>query len=295
MATTQAVILARGLGTRMRRSQGGSFAPDSDMDAVTAEHAIATGQALSPGQLAAAAGGAKGMMPIGGDAGRPFVEYLLSALADSGITEVVLVVGPDHAAVREHFTKAAVPQRLTVRFAVQEQPRGTSDAVFAARDAVRNAPFFVVNSDNYYTPLSLQTAASLAGCGVVAFEADALVRESGFEPERILRYALLDIADDNTLRGIREKPSADDPLATKPERWVSMNLWSFTPAIFAACERVLPSPRGELELQDAVTTAIRDLGIVFEVARVREGVFDLSHRSDIATVTARLATVVPRP
>ena len=43
-----------------------------------------------------------------------------------------------------------------------------------------------------------------------------------------------------------------------------MNLWSFTPAIFDACARVSLSPRGELELQEAVMLRIRD-GARFKV------------------------------
>lgn len=277
----------------MRRAEGA--AQDIAMDAATAEHAIATAQALSPAQAAAAAGGAKGMMPIGGDAGRPFLEYILSALADAGVKEVVLVVAPEHAAVREHFTKIAPPQRVTIRFAVQERPLGTADAVYSARDAVRARPFLVINADNYYSVSALRAAAGLEVDGLVGFEADALVRLSAIEPERILRFALLDIAPDDTLRAIREKPAPDDPLATAAERWVSMNLWSFTPAIFHACERVMPSPRGELELQDAVLIAMRDLGVAFRVARVREGVLDLSRRGDVPLVSERLAGVTVWP
>lgn len=269
MPTTQAVILARGLGTRMRRSDGTT---------------------LDDLQRAAADVGAKGMMPVG----RPFLEYVVSALADAGITEVVIVVGPEPGAAREHFGRAAPPVRTTVRFAVQELPRGTADAVHAARDAVRDAPFLVLNADNYYQPSSLRAAAGIGGDGLVAFEANALVSESGIEPERVMRYALLDIADDDTLLAIREKPAADDPLAQRSERWVSMNLWSFTPSIFDACERVWPSSRGELELHDAVSIGMRVLGTTFRVLRERAGVLDLSHRADIGIVTQRLAGVVPR-
>lgn len=263
------MILARGLGTRMRRSDG------TTLDDV---------------ERAAADAGAKGMMPVG----RPFLEYVISALADAGIGEVVIVIGPESGAARDHFTRAAPPVRTTVRFAVQDQPRGTADAVFAARDAVRNAPFLVLNADNYYPPATLRSASGIGGNGLVAFEAEALVQESGIEPERVLRYALVDIAGDDTLRAIREKPAPDDPLALAAERWVSMNLWSFTPVIFDACERVKPSPRGELELQDAVNIAMRDRGETFRVVRARAGVLDLSHRADVATVRARLAGVTPR-
>ena len=268
--TTQAVILARGLGTRMRRSDGTS---------------------LDEVQRGAADIGAKGMIPVG----RPFLDYVISALADAGIRDVVLVVGPEPGPLRDHFTIVAPPERTTIRFAVQEQPRGTSDALFAARNAVRDAPFLMLNADNYYLPETLRAAAGIGDNGLVAFEAEALVRESGIDVDRVLRYALLDINDQGMLRAIREKPAADDPLALAAERWVSMNLWSFTPAIFEACERVRPSPRGELELQDTVSIGMRDLGLSFTVVRARAGVLDLSRRADIQSVKRRLSGVDPRP
>lgn len=269
-ATTQAVVLAGGLGTRMRKSDG------TTLDEV---------------QRGAADAGVKGMIPVG----RPFLEHVISALADAGIREVVLVVGPEAATLRDHFTRLAPPTRTTIRFAVQEEPRGTADALLAARDAVRTTPFLVLNADNYYPASACAALAACGSNGLVAFEATALVRESGIEAERVLRYAFLDIGDDGTLRAIREKPAPDDPLAQRAERWVSMNLWSFTPAIFEACARVRPSPRGELELQDAVTIAMRDLGQTFHVIRERAGVLDLSHRADVEIVKARLAGIEPRP
>ena len=249
------------------------------------------GTSLDEVQRAAADAGAKGMMPVG----RPFLEYVISALADAGITDVVMVVGPEPGPLRDHFTTVAPPTRTRVRFAVQEQPRGTADALFAARDAVWDAPFLMLNADNYYAPASLRSAAGIHGNGLVAFEAETLVRESGINAARVLRYALIDIGADGMLRTIREKPAADDPLALRAERWVSMNLWSFTPVMFEACERVRPSPRGELELQDAVSIAMRDFGVVFSVVRERAGVLDLSRRADIESVKQRLAGIEPCP
>jgi glucose-1-phosphate thymidylyltransferase len=272
--TTQAVILARGLGTRMRREGG------NDAGALTAE------------QRRAAEHGAKGMMPLGA---RPFLDYVLSALADAGIEETTIVVSPDASEMREYFTSTAPPERVRVTFAVQAEPRGTADAVQSARDAVRAAPFLVLNSDNFYPVAAFRDLAAIHASGLVAFEAETLVRESRLEPERVFKFALLDIGDDDILRAVREKPSADDPLAQRAERWVSMNVWSFTPVIFDACERTRPSARGELEIQEAVTIAMRDLGERFRVLPMRAGVLDLSSRADVALVAERLAGVVPRP
>ena len=272
--TTQAVILARGLGTRMRRD------------------AEAGGAALTDDQRRAAARGAKGMMPLGA---RPFLDYVLSALADAGIDTVTLVVAPDADDVRDYFSRTHVPQRVRVRFAVQAEPRGTADAVLAARSAVDSAPFLVLNSDNYYPVRAYSDLAAIGGSGLIAFEAETLVREGRLEPERVLRYALIDADDDGWLRTVREKPDEDDPLARRAERWVSMNLWSFTPVIFDACARVRPSPRGELEIQDAVNLAVRELGERFRVLRMHAAVLDLSSRADVAFVAERMAQIEPRP
>lgn len=272
--TTQAVILARGLGTRMRRAGDGAQA-----------HALTTAQSL------AADSGVKGMIPVG----RPFLDYVLSSLADAGITDAILVIGEEHEAVRRYFTVTARPERIRVRFATQADPKGTADAVLAAREAVREAPFLVLNSDNYYPSDALRAVAALGMNGLVAFEAGTLMRESGLDDERVLQYALVDFDHDGWLASIAEKPLPGSPLARRPDRWVSMNLWSFTPRIFEACARVTVSERGELELQSAVMIAMHDLNERFRVITARSGVLDLSRRADIALVAERLAGIDVRP
>ena len=87
----KAVLLARGLGSRMKQDAGAA--------------------ALTPTQAAAAAAGAKGMMPIGGRA-RPFLDYVLSALADAGCTDVCFVVAPDHTSMRDYYDGPGAPTRL---------------------------------------------------------------------------------------------------------------------------------------------------------------------------------------
>jgi glucose-1-phosphate thymidylyltransferase len=77
--TKRAVILARGLGTRMRREDG------------------ATG--LTGPQAAVADTGVKGLIPVG----RPFLDYAISGLADAGITDVCLVVSPGPSPLRERY------------------------------------------------------------------------------------------------------------------------------------------------------------------------------------------------
>jgi glucose-1-phosphate thymidylyltransferase len=267
---TKAVVLARGLGTRMRR-----------------ENAAA---ALDDAQAAVAARGLKAMIPIG----RPFLDYALSALADAGSTEVCIVIAPGPNPIRDRYT-GTPPVRLRVSFAEQAEPRGTADALLAAEAFAAGDRVLMVNSDNYYPPRVLAALRGVHGSGVLGFERDALIGDSNIEPERVARYALLALRDDGSLARIVEKPDAATMAAMGVDALVSMNAWVFTPVIFDACRRVTPSPRGELELQDAVRVAIDHLDERIDIVRVAAGVLDLSSRGDIAGVRERLSTVEPRP
>ena len=262
--TTKAVILARGLGTRMRK-------PD---DAA----------ALEPAQAAVADRGMKGMIPVG----RPFMDYLISALADAGFTDVCLVIGPEHDEVREHYARLA-PRRVRLCCAVQREPLGTADAVLAAESFAAGAPFAVINSDNYYPVEALVELHRRAAPVIIGFEREALVRLGNVPRDRVARFGALDVAPDGTLLRILATPTS--AMADR-EIYASLNCWSFTSEIFRACREVSPSARGELELPQAVQLAIDRLGMRMLVVPMRSAVLDMSSRGDVASVAARLKGTV---
>ncbi len=263
-ALEKAVILARGLGTRMRRSD--ETAP------------------LDARQKAVAQTGVKALIPID----RPFLDYVLTGLAEAGYRRVCLVVAPDHDAIRRYYQEQAPPQRLTIEFAVQAQPRGTADAVAAAESFAGGDPFLAVNSDTYYPQEALCGLRDQAGAAVALFELESMLASSNIAPERIRQFALGQIDQQGRLSRILEKP-AEATLAALPRPlWLSMNCWRLVPAIFEACRRIPLSVRGELELPDAVQYAIDRLGEPFSVVAVRAGVLDLTSRRDVASIAARL-------
>jgi dTDP-glucose pyrophosphorylase len=265
-----AVIMAGGLGSRMRRRDE------------TAE--------LEASQVSAADAGVKGMIPIK----RPFLDYVLSALADAGITDVLLVIGPSHDAVRQYFTIEAPPRRVRLRFAVQPAPTGTANAVTVAADALGATPFLVLNADNYYPVNAFRELAADDSAGVVAFDRDALVRDGNIDAERVRAFAVLDVGSDGLLHGIIEKPGDTFDLTSASAQWVGMNLWAVTPAIVDACRRVPLSSRGEFELPEAVGLAVRE-GVPVRAVCLSAPVLDLSRRTDIASVAERLSSVDPHP
>jgi len=294
---TRAVVLARGLGSRMRQEDGSAR--------------------LSPQQADAAAAGHKAMMPING---RPFLDYLLSALADAGVTDAALVVAPDHERLRRHYVMEAPPSRLRVAFIVQTEALGTADAIAATRSWVGDEPFLAMNSDNLYPVAALRDLAALDEPGLPAFDVADLIASSNIPAERVRSFATIDVDEHGYLTGIVEKPREmqlpahldpppkggshgnggrheTEPVASafrRKHQLISMNCWRFDARIFAACRDVPRSARGEFELPEAVGLAARR-GVRFKAVPARGPVLDLSRRADAADVERRLAGTVPSP
>ena len=270
--TQKAVVLARGLGTRMQRE--------------------AEGVPLSEDHLRAARAGQKALMPL---LGRPMLDYVVDSLLQAGLRHVCLVIAPEADAMRQaarRIQAAAAAAGARIECAVQQDPRGTADAVLAAEDFAAGDAFVVCNGDNLYPWAALRQLAGIEDddCRAVAFERDALLRHSNIAPERIRAFAAMTVSEDGRLTGIVEKPPDPERYAREGRLWVNMNLYRFVPAVFDACRSIEPDPvRGELELTAAVAELVRRGRPAFRVVFSEEGVLDLTSRSDIAGAERALA------
>ncbi len=259
-----AVVLARGLGTRMREADPTVKLADS--------------------QAAVANRGLKAMIPFG----RPFLDYVLGAIANAGFERVCLVIGPEHNVIRDYY--GALPmRRLQIEFAIQGEPRGTADAVAAAEQFAGTQPFLVLNSDNYYPSEALAALAAASGPAMAVFDPDAMLIGSNIPAERLNKFAVIEVDGEGCLKRIIEKPSEAALRAMPRPLGISMNCWRFGPAIFEACRSIGPSERGEFEITDAVQYAIDQMRERFSVYRCQSPVLDLSSRGDIDPVAAKLA------
>jgi D-glycero-alpha-D-manno-heptose 1-phosphate guanylyltransferase len=108
---TEAIILAGGLGTRLRSAV-------SDVP--------------------------KAMAPV---AGQPFLAYLLQFLEAQGIARVVLAVGYRHEAIRGFFGSRY--QGLQLLYSVEDEPLGTGGALQQALPHIDGAYSFVLNGDTF--------------------------------------------------------------------------------------------------------------------------------------------------
>lgn len=273
----KAAVLARGLARRMR--------------------AEAPGASLTGAQAEAAAAGAKAMMPVGvGPDGSPIplLDFILSEMADAGVREVALVVGPDHGALRVRYEDVAPPRRVRVRWVVQPEALGTANAVAVCESWAEGQAFLVMNGDNLYAADAIRPLVALDEPGLPAFEARDLVTRSHIPVDRLAAFALLEIGPDGYLDRIVEKPAPATLAAAGLGARVSMNCWRFDRRIFECCRDVPRSARHEFELPMAVALAI-ERGIRFRAVPVAAEVLDLSARADVAAVSSRLAGRRPHP
>lgn len=251
---TKAVILARGLGTRMR-----SVSPLTNL---TAE------------QERIADAGTKTLIPIA--RGITLLDLIVANLREAGFSEICLVIGPEHEAIRRYCAAAG----LGVQFAIQNEAKGTSDAVAAAEFlAGGDELFLVVNSDNLYPTKCLSLLRDAGRPAMLAFERAALIERSNIPEERIAKFAVVEIDENGNLSSIQEKPEN-----VQSDAFVSMNAWLFSNKIFEACRAIERSERGEYELTTAVRYAVDNFGLEIAAIKTREGVLDLSSRSDIESI-----------
>lgn len=268
------VVMARGLGTRMRQMS----------ETVTD---------LSEAQTRAAAEGHKALMPMTDGQAAVLLDYLLSRAADAGLCDVCLVVPPDHEAFRRHYHPSRLT-RLAVHYAVQPEPTGTAHAVLAARAWAAGDECVVVNGDNLYPVEALRAMANGTGVALGAFTARALMSgPTAWPRERLSGFALVQTDAEGTLEALVEKPDAAALSQAGDEALISMNLWRVNEAIFETCADVPVSARGEYELPAAVMLGVRR-GVRVAVHRIEGAVLDMSRRADVSTVQAALTRERPR-
>lgn len=256
---------------------------------------------LTPEQASAAAQGQKGMMPLPGPDGRlrPFLDYVLSELADAGFEHVALVVPPAPAdggpqPLRDYYSGEGTPARVRVSFVVQEIARGTADAVASAAAWIGERPFVVLNADNLYGVPALKALYDTDGPALPVYERDQLAQSSGIPQDRIGAFALLEVTPEGYLADIIEKPGPEAVTAAGPRALISMNCWRGDASILRACRDVPISARGEFELPAAIRLAI-SRGTRIRAIPARGPVLDLSRQEDVPFVVEQLRHVEAHP
>lgn len=177
----------------------------------------------------------KVMLPL---ANRPMMEHLVLAARDAGISDFVFVVGYGEREIRRHFGDGSA-WGIHVDYAPQRHQNGTADAVRAARELVTDQ-FLVLNGDMI---LKSEDIAALS-----RKHSPCIGVSTTDHPQD---YGVI-LADGHIITSLEEK--SQNPRSNL----INAGAYCFSSEIFDLIDQVQPSPRGELELTDALTILIAD-------------------------------------
>lgn len=135
----------------------------------------------------------KPMAPV---VGRPFLEYILDALANQGVVRVVLAVHYKKECIMEHFKNAY--RGMEVCYSVEEKPLYTGGAVKKALTMCGDSRIWVLNGDTYFQ-------VSLAGMAACAETLNASAVIAVKEMTDFSRYGKVDVDGDGRIFAFHEK------------------------------------------------------------------------------------------
>jgi|HubBroStandDraft_1064217.scaffolds.fasta_scaffold01462_9 glucose-1-phosphate thymidylyltransferase len=206
--------------------------------------------------------GNKHMVPI---ANEPMLFYGLRHLADAGIHDVAIILGPIREGIPEVVGDGSA-FGLRVTYITQGEPKGLAHAVLCAREFLGDDPFVMYLGDNLLQdgarPLveRYRTAPSDAVIGVTPVQSPSSYGVVELEGERIVSI-------------VEKPPNPRSNLAL-------IGVYLFTPKIHDIIRDLKPSARGELEITEAIWQLHKQGGHL-EVQRVSGWWKDTGRPSDL--------------
>ncbi|MBT3243262.1 MAG: UTP--glucose-1-phosphate uridylyltransferase GalU [Bacteroidetes bacterium] len=227
----------------------------------------------------------KEMLPV---VDKPTIQYVVEEAVESGITDILMIIGRGKRAIEEHFDRSfeleiqleekekfdellairKISRMADIHFIWQKELNGLGDAVRYARLHVGNQPFAILlgdtimESDEKPVLKQLMDVHEIYGGSVVALEE--------VPDEKVSRYGVMDGKE--TAKNIYavntfiEKPS----LEQAPSNLVIASRYILDSAIFDCLDNVFPGVNNEIQLTDAMKLLLETqkmYGLKFEGKR----------------------------
>src|SRR5438105_4469856 len=200
---------------------------------------------------------AKQLVPV---ANKPVLFYGIEAMAEAGIEEVGIVIAPETGAEIEAAVGDGARFGLRISYIQQQEPLGLAHAVLTADQFLGESPFVMYLGDN------------LLQGGI----ADLVAAFREHEPDALILLTPVPDPQNYGVAELAEAPAGQIGrvvrLVEKPAHPTTdlalVGVYMFTAQIHAAARSIAPSPRGELEITDAIQQMV-DRGLRVEPHIVR--------------------------
>lgn len=197
--------------------------------------------------------GAKQLVPV---ANKPILWYGINAIVQAGITDIGIIISPETGEEIKELTGNGEQFGAKITYLLQDSPLGLAHAVKVAKPFLGNSPFLMYLGDNLIeSPLD---------SFLLDFQQnnlDSLILLRTVSNPSAFGVALVD--DQGKVIQLVEKPQHP------PSNLALVGIYFFAPTIHEMIANLHPSPRGELEITDAIQLLIDHHKVV--VARQLEG------------------------
>ena len=212
----------------------------------------------------------KGMVEV---AGKPILTHCFEQLIELGADELLVVVGYKKQVIINHFEDEF--EGIPITYAHQREQKGLAHALLTVEEHIDD-DFMLLLGDNVFEA-NLQDVVNRQQ----EERADAAFLVEEVPWEEASRYGVCDTNKYGEITEVVEKP--EDP----PSNLVMTGFYTFTPAIFHACELVQPSNRDEYEISDAIDLLLHS-GRTIDAIRMNGWRNDIGYPEDRDEAERRL-------
>ena len=211
-------------------------------------------------------GGLKQIDTLGNN-GESIIDFTIYDAIKSGFKKVVLIIRKEHEeAFEEHLVKKIRPF-VEVEYAYQsltdipegktipegrEKPWGTTHALLACRNILKDDPFVICNADDYYGKDAFNKVMNFFENGIadnhycmIGYELSKTLSENGTVTRGFCKRDeegyLSDIHETMNIKNVNGQAvvcEEDKEIEVANNTPVSMNFWGFTPAIIPALQKL---------------------------------------------------------
>ncbi|MDP2594124.1 MAG: sugar phosphate nucleotidyltransferase [bacterium] len=184
---------------------------------------------------------------------KPMILYPLETLKRSGITDIMIVCGREHAGHFMQFLGSGKEFGVAISYALQDiNNGGIADALSYAEDFAEDGPLAVILGDNIFEHDFKKAVNAFTGGAAAFFKKVKDPRRFGVP---------VFSKDGKKLLRVEEKPK-------KPKSsYAQTGFHIFDSSVFSVIKTLTPSRRGELEITDAINHYINNKKISFHIIR----------------------------